>query len=56
MRRGDVIFYGPGGSQHVALYLGNNQMIEAPYTGATVRIAPVRTGGMTPFVVRYVEW
>ena len=56
MRRGDVIFYGPGGSQHVALYLGNNQMIEAPYTGATVRIAPVRTGGMTPFVVRYIEW
>ena len=56
MRRGDVIFYGPNGSQHVTLYLGNNQMIEAPYTGATVRIAPVRTGGMTPFVVRYIEW
>lgn len=56
MRRGDVIFYGPGGSQHVAIYLGNNQMIEAPYTGATVRITSVRTGGMTPFVVRYVEW
>jgi peptidoglycan hydrolase CwlO-like protein len=56
MRRGDVIFYGPDGSQHVTLYLGNNQMIEAPYTGASVRIAPVRTGGMTPFVVRYIEW
>ena len=56
MRRGDVLFWGPGGSQHVAIYLGNNQMIEAPYTGATVRIAPVRTGGMTPFVVRYIEW
>jgi cell wall-associated NlpC family hydrolase len=56
MRRGDVIFYGPDGSQHVSIYLGNNQMIEAPYTGATVRIAPVRTGGMTPFVVRYIEW
>lgn len=56
MRRGDVIFYGPNGSQHVALYLGNNQMLEAPYTGANVRTAPVRTGGMTPFVVRYIEW
>ena len=56
MRRGDVLFWGPGGSQHVALYLGNNQMIEAPYTGATVRIAPVRTSGMTPFAVRYIEW
>ena len=25
MRRGDVIFYGPGGSQHVTLYLGNGR-------------------------------
>ena len=23
MRRGDVLFWGPGGSQHVAIYLGN---------------------------------
>ncbi|MBU3685237.1 MAG: NlpC/P60 family peptidoglycan endopeptidase RipA [Mycobacterium sp.] len=56
MRRGDVIFYGPGGSQHVTLYLGNGQMIEAPYTGSVVKISPVRTSGMTPFVVRYIEW
>lgn len=56
MRRGDVIFYGPNGSQHVTLYLGNGQMIEAPYTGSTVKISPVRTSGMTPFVVRYIEW
>lgn len=55
MRRGDVIFYGPGGSQHVTLYLGNNQMIEAPYTGSSVKISPVRTSGMTPYVVRYIE-
>ena len=55
MRRGDVIFYGPGGSQHVTIYLGNNQMIEAPYTGSVVKISPVRTSGMTPFVVRYIE-
>jgi cell wall-associated NlpC family hydrolase len=40
----------------VTLYLGNGQMIEAPYTGSTVHISPVRTSGMTPFVVRYVEW
>ncbi len=56
MRRGDVIFYGPGGSQHVTLYLGNGQMLEAPYTGSTVKISPVRTSGMTPYVVRYVEY
>jgi hypothetical protein len=55
MQRGDAIFWGPGGSQHVAIYLGNNQMIEAPYTGSVVKISPVRTSGMTPFVVRYIE-
>jgi peptidoglycan DL-endopeptidase RipA len=56
MRRGDVIFYGPGGSQHVTLYLGQGQMLEAPDVGLKVRIAPVRTSGMTPFVVRYIEY
>ncbi|MGV0812593.1 NlpC/P60 family peptidoglycan endopeptidase RipA [Mycolicibacterium boenickei] len=56
MRRGDVIFYGPGGSQHVTLYLGNGQMLEAPYTGSHVKISPVRTSGMTPYVVRYIEY
>ncbi|MDX1890996.1 NlpC/P60 family peptidoglycan endopeptidase RipA [Mycolicibacterium sp. 050158] len=56
MRRGDVIFYGPGGSQHVTLYLGNGQMLEAPYTGSTVKVSPVRTSGMTPYVVRYIEY
>jgi cell wall-associated NlpC family hydrolase len=56
MRRGDVIFYGPGGAQHVALYLGNGQMLEAPYTGSTVKVSPVRTSGMTPYVIRYIEY
>lgn len=56
MRRGDVIFYGPGGSQHVTLYLGNGQMLEAPDVGQTVKVSPVRTGGMTPYVVRYIEY
>ncbi len=56
MRRGDVIFYGPGGSQHVTLYLGDGQMLEAPDIGLKVRVAPVRTSGMTPFVIRYIEW
>ncbi|MET0452564.1 MAG: NlpC/P60 family peptidoglycan endopeptidase RipA [Mycobacterium sp.] len=56
MRRGDVIFYGPGGGQHVSLYLGNGQMLEAPYTGSTVKVSPVRTSGMTPYVVRYIEY
>ncbi|MGD9621320.1 MAG: NlpC/P60 family peptidoglycan endopeptidase RipA [Mycolicibacterium sp.] len=56
MRRGDMLFWGPNGSQHVAMYLGNGQMLEAPYTGSVVKISPVRTSGMTPFAVRMVEW
>ncbi len=56
MRRGDVLFWGPGGSQHVAIFLGNGQMIEAPYTGSHVKISPVRTSGMTPYAVRYIEY
>jgi cell wall-associated NlpC family hydrolase len=56
MRRGDVIFYGPGGSQHVTLYLGQGQMLEAPDVGLKVRVAPVRTSGMTPYVIRYIEY
>jgi len=56
MRRGDMIFYGPNASQHVAMFLGNGQMLEAPYTGSVVKISPVRTSGMTPFVTRMIEW
>jgi cell wall-associated NlpC family hydrolase len=41
---GDLLFYGPGGSEHVAMYVGGGSMIEAPYTGASVWITGVRTG------------
>ena len=51
-KRGDLIFYGPGGNQHVAIYLGDGQMIEAPQSGQTVSVVPVRWGGATPDVVR----
>ena len=56
MRRGDMIFYGPNASQHVAMYLGDGQMLEAPYTGSVVKISPVRTSGMTPYATRLIEW
>jgi cell wall-associated NlpC family hydrolase len=35
---GDLLFYGSP-IHHVALYIGGGQTVEAPYTGATVRIA-----------------
>jgi len=56
MRRGDLIFYGPNASQHEAMYLGDGQMLEAPYTGSQVKISPVRTSGMTPYVTRLIEY
>ncbi|BBZ15999.1 NlpC/P60 family peptidoglycan endopeptidase RipA [Mycolicibacterium gadium] len=56
MRRGDLIFYGPNASQHEAMYLGDGQMLEAPYTGSVVKISPVRTSGMTPYVTRLIEY
>jgi cell wall-associated NlpC family hydrolase len=56
MRRGDLIFYGPNASQHEAMYLGDGTMLEAPYTGSTVKISPVRTSGMTPYVTRLIEY
>jgi peptidoglycan DL-endopeptidase CwlO len=39
----DVIYIdNPGPTDHVGLYIGNGQMIEAPYEGQPVRISPVR--------------
>ncbi len=55
-KRGDLIFYGPGGSQHVALYLGNNQMLEASGSAGKVTVSPVRTAGMTQYLSRIIEY
>ncbi|MBV8966865.1 MAG: NlpC/P60 family peptidoglycan endopeptidase RipB [Mycobacteriaceae bacterium] len=54
-KRGDLIFYGPGGGQHVTMYLGNGQMLEASSLVGKVTISPVRTAGMTPYVTRIIE-
>ncbi|MBS4729583.1 NlpC/P60 family peptidoglycan-binding protein RipD [Mycobacterium sp. SM1] len=51
-RPGDLICYGPGGSQSVAMYLGNGQMIEA--TEPAVTVSPARTAGMTPYLTRII--
>ncbi|ORV19052.1 NlpC/P60 family peptidoglycan endopeptidase RipB [Mycobacterium celatum] len=55
-KRGDLIFYGPGGGQHVTMYLGNGQMLEASSIAGKVTVSPVRTPGMTPFVTRIIEY
>ena len=54
MRRGDMLFWGRSGIHHVALYLGNGMMIEAPQSGLTVRVASVRYGDIMPYATRLV--
>jgi cell wall-associated NlpC family hydrolase len=49
---GDLIFFGPDGSQSVALFIGNGQMVEA--TDPAVTVSPVRTNNMAPYLVRII--
>jgi cell wall-associated NlpC family hydrolase len=46
LRRGDLVFFASSSSDyttifHVGLYIGDGQMIEAPYTGENVRISSI---------------
>lgn len=57
MRPGDLIFYGsvgsdPGSITHVAMYVGNGTMVEAPRPGVAVRATPIRWNGTMPFAGR----
>jgi cell wall-associated NlpC family hydrolase len=54
-KRGDLLFWGPGGTQHVALYLGGGKMIEASSAAGKVTVSPVRTAGLQPYVARIIE-
>ncbi|MHD0163757.1 DIP1281 family NlpC/P60 protein [Corynebacterium diphtheriae] len=54
MQRGDLIFYGPNAEYHVAIYLGDGTMIEAPQSGSSVKVSPVRWSGMSPYAVRLI--
>lgn len=54
-KRGDMLFWGRNGSRHVAIYLGNDQMLEAPESGDVVKISPVRMSGIMPNAVRMIS-
>ena len=46
---GDLLFYAtdpndPATIHHVMLYMGDGQMVEAPYSGESVRVRPVPWG------------
>ena len=53
---GDLVFWSSDGSQsgiyHVAIYLGDDTMIEAPTFGMTVRVTSMRYSGVMPYAVR----
>ncbi|MCU4186449.1 C40 family peptidase [Acidiferrimicrobium sp. IK] len=47
LQPGDLLFFNDGTDfGHVSIYLGNGLMIQAPYTGTVVSIAPVPTGAI----------
>lgn len=57
IRPGDLIFYAtdtsrPSSIHHVTMYVGGGRMIEAPFTGADVRIVAVRWNRTMPWAGR----
>ncbi|NUP46251.1 MAG: C40 family peptidase [Catenulispora sp.] len=44
---GDLVYYGtaPNNLEHIGIYIGNGLMIDAPHTGAVVRVEPFRYQG-----------
>jgi cell wall-associated NlpC family hydrolase len=41
LQSGDLVYSGDMG--HMAMYIGNGNMVEAPHTGANVRVVPLRS-------------
>ena len=48
VRPGDLVFFGngPSGVDHVGIYVGDGLMVDAPHTGADVRIEPADWTGL----------
>ena len=55
-KRGDLLFWGPGGSQHVAIFLGNGQMLESSGSAGKVTVSPLRRAGLQPYLARIIEY
>ncbi len=51
LKPGDLVFFGPSvaGIHHVGLFIGNGQMIHAPYTGTVVKIATIWRKDLIPY-------
>jgi peptidoglycan DL-endopeptidase RipA len=57
LQRGDLLFYAtdnsdPATIHHVGIYIGNGMMVDAPYTGAFVRIDSIYAPGVPIGAVR----
>jgi cell wall-associated NlpC family hydrolase len=57
LQRGDLLFYATNNSDpatihHVGIYIGNGEMVDAPYTGADVRIDSIYQPGYPIGAVR----
>jgi len=57
LQRGDLLFYAtdnsdPATIHHVGIYIGNGMMVDAPYTGAFVRIDSIYAPGIPIGAVR----
>lgn len=50
LKPGDLVFYGYSSVCHVAIYIGNGQIIHAPVPGKRVSIAPLWQRGDAPIV------
>lgn len=47
LQPGDLVFKGPGGADHVALYVGGGMQIAATHTGSYVLLQPVQYGSLS---------
>ncbi|MER7043673.1 C40 family peptidase [Streptomyces jumonjinensis] len=56
LRPGDLIFTrpGPAGPEHVAMYLGDSQVIDAPRTGKRVQITPLSQWTADIIAIRHI--
>lgn len=50
LKPGDLVFYGYSSVTHVAIYVGNEQIIHAPVPGKSVSIAPLWQRGDAPIM------
>lgn len=49
LQPGDLVFYGPGGADHVEIYIGGGMVVSASNPADGVKVAPVRLGSASGF-------